>query len=235
MKVFDFLFNRCLSIFISLFLLFSMTACFEVKEEISMKSDGSGTYTMLIDMSKSKNLLDIFMKMNENEDKVSPAEIDSTFVKGAEDLNKMEGITNAQSVNDKKNYVFGMKFDFKDIDALNDALNETNRRKYPELESFPPIYKLEKKNLERTNFFYFKGLTDFSEQSGGDQQKVEQMRGILQTATFISIIRLPQGKIKKFSNDKFVLSEDKKELKLQANLLEVSEGKVNLENIVKIK
>lgn len=227
--------TRYLALYFSLMPAFILSACFEVKEEISLKNNGSGTYTMLIDLSKSKNLVDIFMKMNENEEKIGAEEIDSTFVKGAEDLNKMEGISNAQGINDKINYIFGMKFDFKDVDALNDALNEMNRRKYPELESFPAIYKIEKKNLERINFFHLRGLTDFSEQSGGDQQKEEQMKNFLKTATFTSVIRLPEGKIRKSSNEKFVLSADKKEIKLQANLLEVSEGKVNLENVVRIK
>ncbi len=233
--MFNFIKTKYLVLCLALVLPFILSACFELREEISLKNNGSGTYTMLIDMGKSKNLIDIFMKMNEKEEKIGVDEIDSTFVKGAEDLNKMEGISNAQGINDKTNYIFGMKFDFADIDALNDALNEMNRRKYPELESFPSIYKIEKKNLERTNFFHLKGLTDFSEQSGGDQQKEEQMRNFLKTATFTSVIRLPEGKIRKFSNEKFVLSADKKEIKLQANLLEVSEGKVNLENIVRIK
>jgi hypothetical protein len=224
----------CKSLFFVLILL-SLSSCFELREEIDIKPNGTGTYTMIVDMSKSKTLLDMFMKMNENGDKVSMAEIDSTFLKGSDDLNKIEGITNAQTINDKTNYVFGIKFDFKDVDALNDALNETNKRKYPELENFPPIYKFEKKSLERTNYFYMKGLTDISEQAGGDPQKIEQMKTLLKTATFSYIIRSPEGKIKKYSNDKSVVSADKKELKFIANLLEVADGKIDLTNTVRIK
>ncbi len=228
------------TIFIAIFVLFALTSCFEVREEIDIKKDGSGTYAMIVDMSKNKNLLDAAMQMAEKDDKMALggnpfAEMDSAFIKGAETLNGMEGISNAKGTNDKTNYIFITKFDFKDIDALNDALNEMNKRKYPELESFPAVYKYEKKTLERTNHFYMRGLTDFSEQTGGDEQKLAQAKQMLTTATYTCIIRTPEGKIKKFSNDKSVLSEDKKELRLSANLVEVSEDKVSLVNVVKIK
>lgn len=218
-----------------LFLTFTLTSCFEIREEIDIKSNGSGTYTMTLDMSKSKNILDIAMSMAENEDKIPFAEIDSAFIKSAEALNKMEDISNAQGVKDKVNYIFTTKFDFKSVDALNDALNEMNKRKYPELESFPIVYKYENKVLERTSHFYMKGLTDFSEQTGGDEQKLAQIKALMQTAIYTSIIRTPEGKIKKFSNTKATLSDNKKELHLSVNLLEMAEGAVSLGNVLKTK
>lgn len=221
-------------------LLFLLSSCFEVREEIDLKNDGSGTYQMVLDMSKSKNMLDVAMKMAESDEKMQAtgnpfADVDSAFVKGAQSLNGMDGISNAKGTYDKQNYVFTTKFDFKNVDALNDALNELNKRKYPDLESFPVTYKFEKKIFERTNHFHIKDLTNFSEQAGGDEQKIAQVQAVLKTATYTCLIRIPDGKIKKFSNQKAVLSEDKKELRLSANLMEITEGKISLENVLKIK
>jgi len=215
--------------------IFTLTSCFEIREEMDIKNDGAGTYSITLDMSKSKNMLDMAEQMAENDDKIPFSEIDSAFIKSAEALNTMEGISNAQGIKDRENYIFITKFDFKSIDALNDALNEMNKRKYPELENFPIVYKYEKKVLERTNHFYMKGLTDFSEQTGGDEQKLGQIKAMMQTAIYTSIIRTPDGKIKKFSNSKATLSDNKKELRLSANLLEIADNKVSIENIVKIK
>lgn len=225
-------------IFISFLIL--LTSCFEVREEIDLKNDGSGTYQMVLDLSKSKSMLDVAMKMTESDEKMQAtgnpfADVDSAFVKGAQSLNGMEGITNAKGAYDRQNYIFVTKFDFKNIDALNDALNEMNKRKYPELESFPVTYKFEKKVFERTNHFHIKDLANFSEQAGGDEQKLAQVQAVMKTATYTCLIRTPEGKIKKFSNQKAVLSEDKKELRLSANLIEVSEGKISLANVLKIK
>ena len=221
-------------------LLFLFTSCFEVREEIDLKNDGSGTYQMILDMSKSKNMLDIAVKMAEADEKMQTignpfTDVDSAFVKGAQSLNSMEGISNAKGTYDKQNYIFITKFDFKNIDALNDALNELNKRKSPDLESFPATFRLEKKTFERTNTFYMRELTNFSEQVNGDEQKLAQMQAILKTATYTSIIRITEGKIKKFSNEKAVLSNDKKELRLSANFKEISEGKISLANVLKIK
>ncbi len=223
------------NIFIFLILTFTLASCFEIREEIDIKANGSGTYIMTLDMSKSKNILDMATQMVENEDKIPFSEIDSAFIKSAEALNKMEDISNAQGIKDKENYIFTTKFDFKSVDALNDALNEMNKRKYPELESFPIVYKYEKKVLERTSHFYMKGLTDFSEQTGGDEQKMSQIKSLMKTAIYTSIIRTPEGKIKKFSNTNAILSDDKKELRLSVNLLEMAEGKASLENILRTK
>ena len=225
-------------IFASLLLL--LTSCFEVREEIDLKKDGSGTYQIVLDMSKSKNMIAVAMKMAENDEKMQASgnpfsDVDSVFVKGAQSLNGMEGINNAKGSYDKQNYIFTTKFDFKNIDALNDALNEMNKRKNPELESFPVTFKFEKNIFERTSNFYMKDLTNFSEQTGGDEQKIAQVQAVLKTATYISVIRTPEGKIKKFSNEKAVLSEDKKELRLSANLSEITEGKISLGNVLKIK
>jgi hypothetical protein len=225
-------------IFISF--LFLLTSCFEVREEIDLKTDGSGTYQIVLDMSKSKNMLDIALKMAENDEKMQAsgnplADVDSAFIKGAQSLNGMEGISNAKGTYDKQTYVFITKFDFKNIDALNDALNEMNKRKYPELESFPVIYKFDKKTFERTTHFYLKDLTNFSEQAGGDEQKIAQVQAVMKTAVYSSVIRTPEGKIKKFTNNKAILSADKKELRLSANLQEISEGKISLANVLKIK
>lgn len=221
--------------FLFIIFTFILTGCFEIREEMDIRNDGGGTYSITLDMSKSKNMLDMAEQLAENDEKIPFSEVDSAFIKSAEALNSMEGISNAQGLKDRENYIFTTQFDFKSIDALNDALNEMNKRKYPELENFPVVYRYEKKVLERTNHFYMKGLTDFSEQTGGDEQKLGQIKAIMQTAIYTSIIRTPDGKIKKFSNTKAVLSDDKKMLRLSANLVEIAEGKVGVENTVRIK
>ncbi|MCU0451286.1 MAG: hypothetical protein MUC97_15850 [Bernardetiaceae bacterium] len=211
----------------------ALTACYEIREEVDIKKDGSGTYAMIIDMSQSKDLLEMAMAMSENKDKLPTSEIDSAFDKGTARFKNMPGISNAQPINQPKEFVFGMRFDFKDMAALNNALRQNPEQAAANNAPAPEVFKFSKRTLERTSLFHFKELNSLAELQKNPED-AEQMRALLQTATYACIVRV-EGKIKKFSNEKAELAYTGKEVRFSAPLLDLIDGKANCANVVKFK
>jgi hypothetical protein len=211
----------------------ALTACYEIREEVDIKNDGSGSYAMIIDMSQSKALLEMAAAMPENKDKLPTSEIDSAFAKGTARFKNMPGISNAQPINQAKEFIFGMRFDFKDMAALNNALRQSPDQGAANNLPAPEIFKFSKRTLERTSLFQFKELNSLTELQKNPED-AEQVRALLQSATYACVIRV-EGKIKKFSNEKAELAYTGKEVRFGASLLDLIDGKANCANVVKFK
>ena len=121
-----------------------LTSCFELREEIDLNKDGSGTYRLLLDMSQSKQTIDLAQKMQQEKDnegaKNLTTTIDSTFAKSVMRFNGMPGISQAKDTVNKTDYIFGVMFHFSGMEALNNAIMELNKDENgkPTLEK--PVY-----------------------------------------------------------------------------------------------
>jgi len=224
-------------LFACLILLPFVSGCYEIREEVDIKKDGSGTYALVLDLSQSKALIEMAMAMPENQGKIPFAELDSSFAKGTARFKNMPGISQIQPLNNRQDYVFGMKFDFKDVTALNQALQKATTDAGPTSQMAgpaPQIYKFTKRTLERTGDFFLKGLTDMSSLTADNAENAEQIKDLLKSASYVGLIRT-EGKIKKFSNPKAELSYTAKEVRFSANLLDLLEDRANCANTVKFK
>ena len=116
-------FSTFLLIIISVFLI---TGCLDIQENIFLKKDGSGRYTFTIDMSELKTIFGGdggTIKTSTKESKNPSDKIDSKFDEVKQELKKIEGISNITQRVDTINIIVNIGFDFKDIDALNKAVN----------------------------------------------------------------------------------------------------------------
>ncbi|MCE7992276.1 MAG: hypothetical protein HEP71_09860 [Roseivirga sp.] len=102
---------------------FSFTSCINIVEKVFFKKNGSGTYTMTLDMSKVANMLTMFGEdeMTEMEDAMNG--MNEGFEQAKAKLEGVTGISNINQEMDKKTLTYTMAFDFRDVDALNDGLN----------------------------------------------------------------------------------------------------------------
>lgn len=211
-----------------------LTSCFEIREEIDIKKNGAGTYALVVDMSQSKAMIDMAMSMADTKSRMPLQEMDSSFLRGVARFGNMEGISNAKPVNNRQDYIFGMQFDFANIEALNRALNDVNRDSTNGPQAAPAaIYKFGKRTLERTEGNYMKALAGLNEFKANDEN-AEQMKVLLANATYAYVVRT-EGKIRKFSNKQSELSYTGKELRYSASLSDVIEGRANFANLVKFK
>lgn len=112
-----------------LFLCFFLTSCFEITERIKHFSDQSGTYSLVVDFSKSwfKTKSAIWL---EEVDGVSIPNEDDIKNKLADfrlNASKIEGISSISTKYDFENYIFVLKFTYKNITALNAVLNSMDK------------------------------------------------------------------------------------------------------------
>lgn len=103
---------------ISLSLLF-LTGCITIFEKYTINANGSGTMEYLIDLSE---MYEIMANLSDSINDVQSNEIDEAWLEALPLLNGIEGISNAKLSGDPTKYIAGIKFDFKNPEALNKAL-----------------------------------------------------------------------------------------------------------------
>jgi hypothetical protein len=227
---------------ITILLLFSLlfSACFELREEIDLNKDGSGTYRLLLDMSQSKQTIDLAQKMQQEKEGENTQNlhftIDSTFAKSVARFNGMAGISQAKDTVNKVDYIFGVSFRFSGIEALNNAIAELNKDENGKTTIEKPIYSLNKNVFERQNDYYFNNISEVLKSKPNQMQteKAEQIKLLLQGANYIIVTKV-NGKIKKYNNKKAEIDYTKTVLRLSTPLQEAMEGRGELANAIKIK
>jgi hypothetical protein len=100
------------------------TGCLTIEEHYTFKKNGSGTMEYVVDMSEVGELMKTLSEMGEG-DGIPKTTDDMGTLDMADEmaaLKKIDGISKVK-LDAKKKWVQRLKFDFKDINALNNALN----------------------------------------------------------------------------------------------------------------
>ncbi|WP_027001352.1 hypothetical protein [Hugenholtzia roseola] len=213
-----------------------LSSCFELREEIYIKKNGSGNYSFLFDMSQMKPLLEAAMAFADStdSDKDFLAESEGALGQATEMFEGMAGISNPTAIKDKENFKFGFQFDFQDVESLNDALSQMETQA-DVVDSKKSIYKYSKGTLERNMAGY---IVSLSRSMGSDSEEGKEANSpdndaILKSANYVFVIKT-EGKIKNFAGENLTQVSER-ELKLTAPLSEVSNQKRNLQMKVKFK
>jgi hypothetical protein len=113
-----------------LFLCFSLTSCFEITERIKHFSDQSGTYSLVVDFSKSwfKTKSAIWLEEVDGVSIPSEEEIKNKLANFRSTASKIEGISSISTKYDFENYIFVIKFSYQNITALNAVLNSMDKQ-----------------------------------------------------------------------------------------------------------
>jgi hypothetical protein len=225
------------TIIITIFCSIFLSSCFELREEIDLNKDGSGTYRLLLDMSQSKQTLELAYKMQQNKDNEAAKNlnftIDSTFAKSVMRFNNMPGISQAKDSVNKTDYIFGIMFNFSGMEALNNAIAELNKDENGKPTIEKPVYSLTKNIFERQNSYYFNNVSEVLK-GNANLDKNEKLQTLLQGSSYVCVIKV-NGKIKKFSNKKAEIDYTKTVLRLTVALPEAIRGNADLGNVLKIK
>ncbi|WP_448518416.1 hypothetical protein [Rhodoflexus sp.] len=224
--------NHIGSILVLLLAACSLTSCFEVREDITIDKNGAGSYAFLIDMSSSKAMIDLAVGMQATKDRTPFNQMDSSFAKGIARLSNMEGISNVQPINNREQYIFGMSFDFANIDALNAALNQSTQEQAEQNNN--PIFSFRKKVLIRNDRSMVSSLADL-EVLRSTPEGATQIKALLEGASYVYTVRPKTGKVRSFSNKQSELQDGGKVLHYRVGLLEMMEGKVAPANTIKFK
>jgi hypothetical protein len=103
-----------------LLLLLVFSSCLTIEEHYTFRRDGSGTMTYVVDMSGMGEMMDDLDRMTK--EAAGPEEPVMDLDEEAAALRLLPGISRVK-VNKGKEWVRSVRFRFRDIDALNAALN----------------------------------------------------------------------------------------------------------------
>src|SRR4051812_29152600 len=114
---------------LSVFLIFLLSGCFEIVEDVTIHKNGSGTFFYTINLSQSKTRIDGIMQLDSSDGYRMPQrmEIDENILKAKTTIEKSPGITNVITTSDWVNYIFTLKFDFNSVNNLNLAVETVSQ------------------------------------------------------------------------------------------------------------
>ncbi|HEU4718861.1 MAG TPA: hypothetical protein VFU15_13550 [Bacteroidia bacterium] len=206
------------------------SGCFEIVEDVTIHSNGSGTFFYTVNLSQSKVRLDGIMQLDSTDGYRVPKkdEINGDILKAKSTLEKSPGITNVETTSDWTNYIFTMKFDFSSVNNLNLAVESVSQELTTDHKRIP----------EASDNFAFAGKS-FDRQSNYDA-KVQgpkltpKDKEILKDATYTCIYRFDDA-VKSCSNTDSKISKSGKSVMLKLNMLQLALGQKSIVNRISLQ
>jgi hypothetical protein len=209
-------------------LLFVFSSCFQIIEEITIKSNGSGDMQLTFNLSQSKSKLASIMLLDSINGYKVPGEKDiHEYMNETVDfLKKSNGISNIKKSTDLKNYIFSVSFSFKDVSNINgitQKLMSKQKTKGPGNNySFDPLSG----NFKRLYTHSTQMRTAYNKLKPKDKE-------VFKTAGFTSIFRF-EKMIASSSNKAAKISPSGKAIMLKAGALDLINGNSNISNHIQL-
>lgn len=218
--------KKILKLFLLLLPLLFLTSCFDILDKVNVKADGTGEYTIILNASKSKTRLASISKMETINGKKVPkkSEIENKINEAAKIFKGTPGISNVKTSMDFDNYIIKLSCNFKKIENINAGLEKLKAQKILGKMVPTQVYSqnLEKKTLTRNKVNTFK--TDYDKMSKADKE-------VFNDAKYTSIMQF-ESTVKSQTNNMYVLSPNKKALKLEADILDLILQKKQIQNTI---
>ncbi len=132
---------RFLKTFLILFLVFGLSSCLEIIDDISLNADGSGTFKYTLNLSSSKTRVNTILSLDSLDGKKVPSidELKTKISSFKTNLENQVGISNVTIESDFLNFFFRLTCDFESVTELQDGLkkaieDELDETDIPELE-----------------------------------------------------------------------------------------------------
>ncbi len=132
---------RILKTTLLLSILFSLSSCLEIIDDVSLNTDGSGTFKYTVNLSSSKSRVNSILSLDSLDGKKVPSidEIKTKVSSFKTNLENQEGISNVTIESDYENFFFRLTCDFESVAKLQNGLKivieeETNETDIPELD-----------------------------------------------------------------------------------------------------
>lgn len=198
--------------------LLALTSCFEIIEEIDLKSDGTGTMTYTLNLSKSKSKLASIMLLDSINGYKVPSRAD--IQKGLEDivseLSKAEGISNIKKTADYDNFVFSVKCDFNSVQNINKISNQISSN-----QSYKPIKSSYVFDGDKG---FFKRSYSHSEDITKQYNKLKsENKKVFDDASYTVIYRF-ENQVTSQNNQKAKVSKSKKAVMQRVSAMDVING-----------
>lgn len=217
-------------LFIGVFISMSLSSCFDIVEEINMKSDGSGAIVGTLNMSKSRTKVSSLMKLDKIDGFKIPnqAEIRKQVTTLVQLLKNTKGISNVKYKLDFTNYIASISCDFQDVNALNAYTATLAKHFKSNLNTYSSYsYNSSNKTFVRSYKHNPEAKKEFDKLKPENQKSFDQ-------AFYTSIYRFQQAVLKQ-SNASGKVSTNKQAVMIKVPIPTLINGKANLANTIVIK
>ncbi len=111
---------------LSVITIFSMSSCIEIIDDLTMNSDGTGTFKYTINLSASKIKINSVLALDSLDGKKVPSieEIKQKINHFKSKFELKPGISNLTIESNYTDYIFKIKCDFTSVSALQDAVHQ---------------------------------------------------------------------------------------------------------------
>ncbi len=112
-------------------LLFSMTSCLEIIDDLSLNNDGTGTFKYAVNLSASKVKINSYLALDSLDGKKVPSisEVSKQIEELIDELCTMDGISDVTFDSNYSDYIFKLKLDFASISELEKAIKALVRNR----------------------------------------------------------------------------------------------------------
>lgn len=107
-------------------ILFSISACIEISDDLTINSDGSGTFKYVVNLSESKVKVNSILALDSLDGKKVPSisEIKELIKEYQAKIEAKEGISNVKVESDFTNFILRFQCDFTNVAVLQKAIRE---------------------------------------------------------------------------------------------------------------
>ena len=204
---------------LSFFLVISLflTSCFEVREEVNVGDDGAGDFSLVVNLSQSKDQVKKYLQAEETNGVVKDKNVESIFKHIKTVMEGVKGMSNVVISSDYNDYVFSVKANFTNVEVLNTAITTVSKSlDYLYVEPINNKSFANKGNTFSRLFDYPVDTKEFANLPGFAQFA-------LQSAKVVSIYRFSKP-IKDFSNKKAMVAPSGKAIKLETSVADLGRG-----------
>lgn len=203
-------------------------SCFEIVEQVSLKNDGSGSFQLVVNLSKSKTKINAIMKMKtvNGHDIPSKEEIQKKIATIEKTISQTTGISNVKIAVDFDNYIATINCNFNKVVQLNDVIRNINTKENGKNKDIEKTYVYDgaAKTFARLDKFSLK--KDYKKMNNTDKE-------IFATANYTTIYKF-ESSIAAVSNKDAKISPSKKAVMLKQNALDLITDKKSIENKINL-
>lgn len=107
--------------------LFGLSSCIEIIDDLSLKSDGSGTFKYTVNLSSSKIKVNSILALDSIDGKRVPSidEIKQKIEQFTKTLDAQNGISNVKVEENYTDFIFKFQCDFTSVSTLQDGLKQS--------------------------------------------------------------------------------------------------------------
>ncbi|MCB9283790.1 MAG: hypothetical protein H6563_06930 [Lewinellaceae bacterium] len=214
-----------------LFLLFFavqiLQGCFEIREEVDLRADGSGRFTFTVNLSESKAKVASYMRLGtfNGQEVPTPADIEEEIGFLKKTLSACKGISEIRTYSNFQDYIFSISGQFADVQSLNAAMER--------IEATMPV--LSEQGAQLRNFgvgtHSFRRYFDYPMELMDDSNLTTLERYMLQQARVVSVYRF-QEPIREYSNPQAQLAPNRRAIKLEITLGALMQGTGTIANSI---